>query len=42
MILGFSIIYKAPTRKSAVLIIVLWLIWVLVKTGFAGIGAMFS
>ncbi len=42
MILGFSIIYKAPIRKSAILIIVLWLIWVLVKTGFAGIGSMFS
>ncbi len=42
MIIGFSIIYKAPVKKSAVLIIVMWLVWVLIKTGFAGIGTIFS
>ncbi len=42
MIIGFSLIYKAPVRKSAVFILIMWLIWVLIKTGFAGIGTMFG
>ena len=42
MIIGFSIIYKASVKKSAIFIIIIWLIWVLIKTGFAGIGSMFG
>ena len=40
LIVGLSMLYKFSKGKTAVLVIVLWLIWVLISVGFAAMGRM--
>lgn len=38
--IGVSIVYKTSVRKGALLVIILWIMWVLLKTGFAALGSI--
>ena len=42
LILGMSILYKMPKGKSAGIVVGLWLIWILITTGFTALGKMFT